>query len=144
MMESIKLQSMKKCAGKIRWRRGFLPLLFFLFLAGFPSNHAYCFVQRLENSELVARSHLVIYGVVKEIHPKDDGRVALVVAECVLKGRPPGKEVRVIFSPGMAESPLFEIDEGVLLFLTETASGLFQTVGGFQGKFSFGKSAKGE
>lgn len=119
-----------------------MPLLLFLFLLGFPTTDVYCLIQRLENSELVARSNLVIYGVVNEVRSKGESREAVVAVECVLKGKlPPQGEVRVIFSPGMAESPLFEKNEGVLLFLTETTAGLFQTVGGLQGKFSFGKSA---
>ncbi len=102
-------------------------------------------IQRLENYELVARSSLVIYGVVHEIRSKDESREAVVAVECVLKGKFSSRgEVRVMFSPGIAESPLFEKNERVLLFLTEITSELFQTVGGFQGKFSFGKSSQQE
>lgn len=138
-MEHIELQHMKY-ARRILWRRAFLALLLTVLL-GFPSKHAYCMMQRLENSELVARSNLVIYGMVKEICTKGENREAIVLVECVLKGKLPAKgEVRVIFLPGMEDSPLFEKNERVLLFLGETTSELFQTVGGFQGKFSFGTS----
>ncbi|WKZ19077.1 MAG: hypothetical protein QY310_00625 [Candidatus Jettenia sp. CY-1] len=96
---------------------------------------------RMDNSELIARSDLVIYGEVKEIRSKGDNREAIIFVEYILKGKPTtGMETKVIFSPGMEDSPVFEINERVLLFLTKSASELFMTVGGIQGKFSFGKS----
>jgi hypothetical protein len=61
-----------------------------------------------------------------------------VTVEHALKGLP-GKEVRVTFSPGLAESPTFEQGETVLLFLTDAGEGRFQTTGGQQGKFSLPK-----
>ena len=95
-------------------------------------------VVRLTNQELVSRSSLVVYGRVTAV--RADGRIseAVVSVERALKGAP-GKEVRVTFSPGLAESPTFEPGETVLVFLTESGQGRFQTTGGEQGKFSLGK-----
>jgi len=95
-------------------------------------------VVRLTNQELVSRSSLVVYGRVTAV--RADGRIseAVVAVERALKGAP-GKEVRVTFSPGLAESPTFEPGETVLVFLTEAGQGRFQTTGGEQGKFSLGK-----
>jgi hypothetical protein len=58
--------------------------------------------------------------------------------ECSLKGAP-AKHVTVAFSPGQSESPAFAPEEVVLLFLIETGPGRYQTTGGEQGKFTFGK-----
>jgi hypothetical protein len=62
----------------------------------------------------------------------------VVAVEHALKGAP-GKEVRITFSPGLAESPTYDLGEAVLVFLTEAGQGRFQTTGGEQGKFSLGK-----
>lgn len=95
---------------------------------------------RMDNSELVNRSDLVIYGVVKGLRSKGKSQEAVVSVKYVLKGKPPTKsEASVIFSPGLEDSPIFELNELVLLFLREISPGLFQTTGGVQGKFPFGK-----
>lgn len=120
-------------------RRVFL-LTFLIHLSIFSYVPAYSLTLRLDNSELVTRSSVVVYGTVKEIHSKGHNKEAIVLIECVLKGKlPAAMDVRVIFSHGMEDSPLFEVNECVLLFLTRSNSELFQTVGGLQGKFSFGK-----
>lgn len=122
-------------------KRGIFLLLLILCLWSFSSTPAYSIMLRMDNSELIARSDLVIYGEVKEIRSKGDNREAIIFVEYILKGKPTtGMETKVIFSPGMEDSPVFEINERVLLFLTKSASELFMTVGGIQGKFSFGKS----
>jgi hypothetical protein len=95
-------------------------------------------VMRLDNAQLVARSHLVVHGTVTAVKSGGKTLEALVAVECALKGAP-GKQVTVTFSPGLAESPVFEPGEVVLLFLTESEPGRFQTTGGEQGKFSLGK-----
>jgi hypothetical protein len=116
-------------------QRRVLALLFALsWVAPLPAE---CFLMRLENTDLVCRSDLVISGVVREIYGPQEPRAAVVEVQCVLKGdRLSRKEVRVIFSPHMAESPEFKVQEHVLLFLQSIGPDLFQTVGGFQGKFS--------
>jgi hypothetical protein len=91
-------------------------------------------VLRLDNAQLVSRSHLVVTGRVTAVKPRGKMMEARVAVECPLKGAP-GKEVTVAFSPGLAESPVFEPGEVVLLFLTEADPGRFQTTGGEQGKF---------
>jgi hypothetical protein len=93
---------------------------------------------RLGNAELVARSHLVVYGRVTEVRPGGTTSEAVVAVECPLKGKP-GEQVTVAFSQGASESPVFEPGEVVLLFLTEAGSGRYQTTGGEQGKFSLGR-----
>lgn len=122
-------------------RRGIIiPLLVVFLLSFFPAS-AYSSVLRLDNSEIVTRSSLVIYGVVHEIRSKGEAQEAVIFVECVLKGKlSPKMKIGVVFSPGMAESPVFEVNERVLLFLTKSGPETFQTTGGFQGKFSFGKS----
>jgi hypothetical protein len=95
-------------------------------------------VLRLDNAQLVSRSHVVVYGKVTAVKPGGKMGEALVTVECALKGAP-GKQVTVTFSPGLAESPVFEPGEVVLLFLTEAEPGRFQTTGGEQGKFSLRK-----
>ena len=85
-------------------------------------------VLRLDNAQLVSRSHLVVHGRVTAVKPGGKTMEALVAVECPLKGAP-GKEVTVIFSPGLSESPVFEPGEVVLLFLTESEPGRFQTTG---------------
>lgn len=137
-MGNTKLQFMKY-AGKI-WGGGITLLLLYICLFGGASDRAYGMVLRLENAEMVNRSHVVVFGTVKGISSRKNDQEAVVSVECILKGDLSAKsEVRVVFSPGMAESPLFEVQERVLLFLVTTDTGLFQTVGGSQGKFSFGK-----
>jgi hypothetical protein len=96
-------------------------------------------VLRLDNAQLVARSHLVVHGRVTSVKRGETSSEASVAVECSLKGSA-GAHVTVVFSPGLAESPAFEPGEAVLLFLTEAEGGRFQTTGGEQGKFSFGKS----
>ncbi|GAB61775.1 MAG: hypothetical protein DWB56_00880 [Candidatus Jettenia sp.] len=126
---------------KEKRKRGIFLLFLILYLWSFSSTPAYSIMLRMDNSELIARSDLVIYGEVKEIHSKGDNREAIIFVECILKGKPTaGAEIKVIFSPGMEDSPVFETNERVLLFLTKSDSELFMTVGGIQGKFSFGKS----
>jgi hypothetical protein len=95
-------------------------------------------VVRLDNAELVARSQVVVYGRVLSVESGDRISEAVVAVECALKGAP-GPRVSVEFSPGLAESPVFEPGELVLLFLTETGAGRFQATGGEQGKVPFGK-----
>jgi hypothetical protein len=95
-------------------------------------------VVRLDNAQLVGRSHLVVTGRVAAVKAGAKSREALVAVECALKGAP-GKQVTVAFSPGLEDSPVFEVGEVVLLFLTEAEPGRFQVTGGEQGKFSFGK-----
>jgi hypothetical protein len=95
-------------------------------------------VLRLDNAQLVARSHLVVHGRVTAVKTGEKSSQALVAVDCSLKGSP-GTQVTVVFSPGLAESPVFQPGEVVLLFLTEIEPGRFQTTGGEQGKFSFGK-----
>jgi len=95
-------------------------------------------VVRLDNAQLVSRSDVVVHGRVTAVKPGETVSEAFVAVECSLKGAP-GKQVTVTFSPGLAESPVFEPDEVVLLFLTEAGPGRFQTTGGEQGKFSLGK-----
>lgn len=123
-------------------RKGRIFLLFlFLCLWSFSPTPAYSIMLRMDNTELIARSDLVIYGEVKEIRSERNNREAVISVECILKGKPTaGMEIKVVFAPGMEDSPVFETNERVLLFLTKSASGLFMTVGGIQGKFSFGKS----
>ena len=94
-------------------------------------------VLRLDNAQLVSRSHLVVTGRVTAVKPGGKTMEAVVAVECSLKGAP-GKQVTVTFSPGLSESPVFEPGEVVLLFLTESEPGRFQTTGGEQGKFSLG------
>jgi hypothetical protein len=95
-------------------------------------------VARLTNPELVSRSSVVVYGRVTAV--RSDGRAseAVVAVDHALKGAP-GNEVIVTFSPGLAESSMFERGETVLVFLTEAGQGRLQTTGGEQGKFSLGK-----
>jgi hypothetical protein len=93
-------------------------------------------VVRLDNAELVARSQVVVYGRVVAVESGGQSSEAVVAVECALKGAP-GPRVSVTFSPGQAESPVFEPEEVVLLFLTETEAGRFQTTGGEQGKVLF-------
>ena len=93
---------------------------------------------RLTNSELVSRSRLIVHGTVTAVSADGGISEAVVAVEHALKGTP-GKEVRIRFSPGLAESPTFERGETVLVFLTEAGQGRFQTTGGEQGKFSLGK-----
>jgi hypothetical protein len=97
-------------------------------------------VVRLDNAQLVRRSHLVVTGRVAAVTAGPKSREAVVAVECSLKGSP-GKQVTVAFSPGLEDSPVFEVGEVVLLFLTEADPGRFQVTGGEQGKFSFGKDA---
>jgi hypothetical protein len=92
---------------------------------------------RLDNAQMVGRSDVVAYGRVTAVRSAGAASEALVAVECPLKGNP-GKELVVTFSPGQSESPVFEPDEVVLLFLEETGPGRHQIVGGAQGKFSFG------
>lgn len=126
---------------KEKRKRGIFLLFLILCLWSFPSTPAYSIMLRMDNSELIARSDLVIYGEVKEIRSKRDNREAIIFVEYTLKGKPTtGMEIKVVFSPGMEDSPVFETNERVLLFLTKSTSELFMTVGGIQGKFSFGKS----
>jgi len=93
---------------------------------------------RLTNSELVSRSRLIVYGRVTAVRPDGPTSEAVVAVEHTLKGAP-GKEVRITFSPGLADSPTYDPGEAVLVFLTEAGPGRFQTTGGEQGKFSLGK-----
>jgi hypothetical protein len=94
------------------------------------------FLMRLENADLVRRSDLVIAGVVQEIHEAQEPQTAIIEVQCVLKGDWSTRQaVRVTFSRRMAESPAFTVKEHVLLFLHSIGPDLFQTVGGFQGKF---------
>ena len=93
---------------------------------------------RLTNSELVSRSRLIVYGRVTAVRADGPVSEAVLAVEHALKGAP-GKEVRVTFSPGLAESPTFQPGETVLVFLIEAGTGRFQATGGEQGKFSFGK-----
>lgn len=126
---------------KEKRKRGIFLLFLILCLWSFSSTPAYSIMLRMDNSELIARSDLVIYGEVKEIRSKRDNREAIIFVEYTLKGKPTtGMEIKVVFSPGMEDSPVFETNERVLLFLTKSTSELFMTVGGIQGKFSFGKS----
>lgn len=114
-------------------------LLFITLLSSLIYKQADAMMLRLENEELVNRSHLVLYGIVKDIRPRGEDAEAIVLTYYALKGKlPVDKEVRVIFSRGMEDSPQFEVNEQVLLFLTRSANEIFQTVGGTQGKFSFG------
>ena len=93
---------------------------------------------RLTNSELVSRSRFIVYGRVTAVRPDGPASEALVAVERALKGAP-GKEVRITFSPGLAESPAYDPGEAVLVFLTDAGPGRLQTTGGEQGKFSLGK-----
>jgi hypothetical protein len=95
-------------------------------------------VLRLDNAQLVSRSHVVVYGRVTAVKSVGQMHEALVAVDCPLKGAP-GKQVTVTFSPGLEDSPVFERGEVVLLFLTEAEQGRFQTTGGEQGKFSLRK-----
>lgn len=95
-------------------------------------------VLKLDNAELVSRSDLVVYGVVQETRIEAQGRVAVVGVKQVLKGDVAGRqEVKVRFSTGVEDSADFKKGEYVLLYLWKTGADEFQTVGGFQGKFSF-------
>lgn len=121
--------------------RGIFLLFLVLCLGSFSATPAYSIMLKMDNSELIARSNLVIYGEVKEIRSKGDNREAVIFVVCTLKGKlSAGTEVKVIFSPGMEDSPVFETNERVLLFLKKSTAELFMTVGGIQGKFSFDKS----
>ena len=93
---------------------------------------------RLTNAELVSRSRVIVYGRVTAVRSDGQTSEAVVAVERALKGSP-DKELRVTFSPGLAVSPTFEPGEAVLVFLTDAGPGRFQTTGGEQGKFSFGK-----
>jgi hypothetical protein len=91
---------------------------------------------RLDNAQLVSRSDVVVYGRVAAVKAGGTTSEALVAVDCALKGAP-GKELTVTFSPGLGGSAVFEPGEVVLLFLTQTRPGRFQTTGGEQGKFAF-------
>jgi hypothetical protein len=95
-------------------------------------------VLRLDNAQLVGRSHLVVYGTVTAVRPGRKTLEASVAVACSMKGAA-REQVTVSFSPGLEDSPVFEPGEVVLLFLTEAEPGRFQTTGGEQGKFSLRK-----
>jgi hypothetical protein len=127
-----------------RGGRALPSLLLFLVLTPLASGQtSSSSVQRLSNEELVSRSNLVIYGVARKIRNLENHKEVIIQVEGVLKGTVPADgKVAVIFSPGMEDSPLFTEGECVLLFLIKTDSERFQTTGGFQGKFSFGRCGK--
>ena len=113
-------------------------LLFFVLVWALAPALASSMMLRMDNSELVSRSDLVVYGVVTGVESREGTHEAVVVIEAALKGKATaGEEVRVGFSPGIEDSPIFRLGERVLLFLWKTGVKQFQTVGGFQGKFSF-------
>lgn len=93
----------------------------------------------MDKDELAARSDVIVVGEVEEILRRDGMyREAVIRVDRVLKGAIPREgRIRVLFSPGVEDSAVFEKShEQVLLYLQEVAGGLFQTVGGFQGKLS--------
>lgn len=93
----------------------------------------------MDKDELAARSAVIVAGEVEEILRRDGmHREAVIRVDRVLKGAiPRGGRIRVLFSPGVEDSAVFEKShEHVLLYLREVDGGLFQTVGGFQGKLS--------
>jgi hypothetical protein len=92
-------------------------------------------VMRLTPAELLARADLVVHGEVRSIAVQGDIREAIVVVTSTLKGEATAT-VRVRFSPGLEDSPTFEVRERVLLYLRRIGSGVFDTVGGAQGKLS--------
>lgn len=97
---------------------------------------------RIENSELVGRSDLIVSGEVRMVQSDSRGilkgstaQEAIVSVEGTLKGKSEA-EIRVAFSTGMEDSPSFVAGERVLLFLKKIGPRHYQTVGGIQGKFT--------
>lgn len=90
-------------------------------------------VMKLDAEALAAGADLIVEGRVARIQSAKDGDYAHIAVSRAIKGKARGA-VKVIFSKGMAESASFVEGEQVLLYLKSIGPGLYQTVGGAQGK----------